>query len=99
MPKVSEIMSGEVISLESKESAASAAKRMAGGGFGCLLVTRRGNVIGIVTERDLVRKVLAKDMDPNAIKLEQIMSQPVITIHSSMQIGDASRLMAESKIR
>jgi len=99
MPKVSEIMSREVASLESKDTAASAAKKMVEGGFGCLLVTRKGSVVGIVTERDLVRKVLAKNEDPNKIKLEDIMSQPVITIGPSMQVGDASKLMSEKRIR
>lgn len=99
MPKVSEIMSREVASLESKETAASAAKKMTEGGFGCLLVTRMGSVVGIVTERDLVRKVLAKNEDPSQIKLEDIMSQPVITVGPSMQVGDASKLMSEKRIR
>lgn len=99
MPKVSEIMSREVASLESKDTAASAAKKMVEGGFGCLLVTRKGSVVGIVTERDLVRKVIAKNEDPNKIKLEDIMSQPVITIDPSMQVGDASKLMSEKRIR
>lgn len=99
LTKVSEIMSKEVASLESKETATTAAKKMAEGGFGCLLVTYRGKVVGIVTERDLVRKVLAKNADPNEIKLEEIMSQPVITINPSFQIGDASKLMSEKKIR
>ncbi len=99
MPKVSEIMSTNVASLESDETAALAAKKMMEGGFGCLLVTRKGRVIGIVTERDLVRKVLAKDGDPNKIKLEDIMSQPVIVISPSMQIRDASKLMSERRIR
>ena len=99
MPRVSEIMSKEVVSLESKETAASAATKMTEGGFGCLLVTRKGSVIGIVTERDLVRKILAKNGDPNRVKLEDIMSQPVITVGSSMQVGDASKLMSEKRIR
>ncbi len=97
--KVSEIMSASVSSLESDETADSAAKKMAEMGFGCLLVTRKGRVVGIVTERDLVRKVLAKDGDPNKTRLEDIMSQPVIVISPSMQISDASKLMSEKKIR
>lgn len=99
MTTVSEIMSKEVASLESKETATTAAAKMEEGGFGCLLVTRKGKVVGIVTERDLVRKVLAKNGNPNKIKLEEIMSQPVITIGPSFEIADASKLMSERKIR
>lgn len=99
MTRVSEIMSKEVASLESKETATTAAKKMAEGGFGCLLVTHGGKVVGIVTERDLVRKILAKNGDPNEIRLQDIMSQPVITINPSFQIVDASKLMSEKKIR
>ena len=98
MTKVSEIMSMGVASLESKETAATASKKMTEGGFGCLLVTRRG-IVGIVTERDLVRKVLAEIGDPNKIRLEGIMSQPVITVGPSLHVGDASKLMSEKRIR
>ena len=92
-------MSVEVASLDFKETSAAAAKKMAEAGFGCLLVTRMGRVVGIVTERDLVRKILAKNGDPNKIRLEEIMSQPVITIDPSFQIADASKLMSERRIR
>ncbi len=99
MTKVSEIMSKGVASLESKETAATASKKMTEGGFGCLLVTRKGRVVGIVTERDLVRKVLAENGNPDKIKLEEIMSQPVIIVSPSLDVGDASKLMSEKRIR
>jgi CBS domain-containing protein len=99
MTKVSEIMSRGVASLESKETATTASQKMTEGGFGCLLVTRKGRVVGIVTERDLVRKVLAKNVNPEKIKLEEIMSQPVITVGPSLDVGDASKLMSEKRIR
>jgi CBS domain-containing protein len=99
MTKVSEIMSRGVASLESKETATTASQKMTEGGFGCLLVTRTGRVVGIVTERDLVRKVLAKNVNPEKIKLEEIMSQPVITVGPSLDVGDASKLMSEKRIR
>jgi len=99
MTKVSEIMSKGVASLESKETAATASKKMIEGGFGCLLVTRKGRVVGIVTERDLVRKVLAENGNPDKIKLEEIMSQPVIIVSPSLDVGYASKLMSEKRIR
>lgn len=99
MTKVSEIMSKGVASLESKETATTASKKMTEEGFGCLLVTRKGRVVGIVTERDLVRKVLAENGDPDKIRLEEIMSQPVITVGPSVHVADASKLMSEKRIR
>jgi CBS domain-containing protein len=99
MTRVSEIMSKGVASLESKETATTASQKMTEGGFGCLLVTRKGRVVGIVTERDLVRKVLAENGNPDKIKLEDIMSQPVVTIGPSLDVGDASKLMSEKRIR
>jgi CBS domain-containing protein len=99
MTKVWEIMSKGITTVESNKTAASAAKKMADLGIGCLLVTRNGNVIGIITERDLIKKVLAKSLDPKEVSVENIMSQPLITVEPSTELGDVSKLMSEKGIK
>jgi len=63
------------------------------------LVTQSGKYVGIVTERDLVRKVTQKALDPTSVSLKDIMSEPLITIDANAGLGEATALMASRKIR
>jgi NADH dehydrogenase len=97
--QVSEIMNRNVISMEAERSAFEIATAMEKGGFGSLLITENGKALGIVTERDLVRKVIAKRLDPNKVRLKDIMTAPIIAINPSSRIDEASRLMGAHCIR
>lgn len=77
--KVSDLMSNRAASIEGKKSVSAAAKKMAELNVGCLLVTVKGRVVGIVTERDLLKKVLAKRGGAGRTKIKEIMSNPVIS--------------------
>lgn len=81
------------------EQVSSAARHMADKRIGGLLVTEGGEIKGIVTERDLVQKVLAKDLDPNQVQVGTVMSEPLIKIDINRTVHDASDLMAEKGIR
>ncbi len=63
------------------------------------MVTQSGKYVGIVTERDLVRKVTHKALDPTSVSLKDIMSEPLITIDANAGLGEATALMASRKIR
>ena len=82
-----------------------AAERMKGQQLGSLLVestdadggmSRRS---GIVTETDLIRKVLAKGMDPSLAAVNQIMTSPLLTITPDRPMLDASHLMEANHVR
>lgn len=62
---------------------------------GCAIIVRRGKPIGIITERDVVRKVVAKNLDPNKVKTKDIMTSPVETINPDANIYYVSRVMKE----
>lgn len=64
-----------------------------------LLVMDKGKIEGIVTDSDLVMKVSKKNLNSGNIKVKDIMSSPVISIESSMDIKDAIDLMARKKIQ
>ncbi len=66
---------------------------------GYAVVLKRGKPVGIVTERDLVNKVVAKNLDPAAISVNQIMSTPLITIDLEDDLLKASKVMQEHGIR
>ena len=66
---------------------------------GSALITREDKAIGIVTEKDFLRKVVAKGKNASQTKIREIMSSPIITISADEKINDASRMMSEKNIR
>jgi CBS domain-containing protein len=58
-----------------------------------------GRIAGVFTERDAIRRVIAKGVDPATTPVKSIMSTPLVTVKSDMSIDEAAKLMAEKKIR
>ena len=96
---VRSIANPKIVSLNGQESVKDAADLMAKHDIGSVLVTQSGKYVGIVTERDLVRKVTQKALDPTSVSLKDIMSEPLITIDANAGLGEATALMASRKIR
>jgi signal-transduction protein with cAMP-binding, CBS, and nucleotidyltransferase domain len=67
-------------------------------GIGSVVVTREGEIVGILTERDVLKSVVADDQAAQR-KAGEVMSGPVITVDANAAIGQAVDLMAEKKIR
>jgi CBS domain-containing protein len=98
--KVSEIITKDVIHIISQDAfVVDAAKKMEYAGRGCLVVVSNGKPIGIVTERDLVQRVIALGKDPTLTKISQIMSQPLVSVGSDALVVDAAKIMWDNKIR
>ena len=64
-----------------------------------LIVMNKDEPIGIVTERDLVRKVLGENKDPTKLQIHEVMSSPLITISPEEDIQEAAKIMVEKDIR
>ena len=80
-------------------SALEASKEMLSKHRGYLIVLEKGRPNGILTERDLVRKVLAMEKDPRKVTASEVMSAPLITVDPDSSIEDAVGLMAKHGIR
>ena len=96
---VRDVMTRTVVTATPDMSAAEAGKKMVENRVGNILIVEKGRPVGIVTESDMVAKVISKNVKPGSIKLEQLMSQPLITTKSSDDINDAVLMMAQKKIR
>jgi CBS domain-containing protein len=96
---VRDVMTRTVVTATPAMSAAEAGKKMVENRVGNILIVEEGRPVGIVTESDMVAKVISKNVKPGSIKLEQLMSQPLITTKSSDDINDAVLMMAQKKIR
>jgi PAS domain S-box-containing protein len=96
---VSEIMNKKVAFIEKKAKVSDAAKVMGDRNISCIVVKEEEEVIGVVTERDLLNRVVAQQCDARELSVEKIMSSPVVTIPSSFSVFSASRALEEMNIR
>jgi len=96
---VREIMSTNVITAEGSIKASEGARKMAEHDIGSLVVTKKDKPIGIVTERDMVRKLMSKGVAPSSVTLKDVMSQPLVTIKSDESLSGAAQKMLENDIR
>lgn len=96
---VEEIMTPDVITTDVRRTVLDAARVMKERGVGCLVVMSKGEIAGIITERDIVIKVVATGLDPRMVRIEDFMSKPVITISPEATIAEASKIMATNGIR
>jgi CBS domain-containing protein len=99
MAKVSEIMVKEVVTIDASKSVNEAAVLMDLRDVGCLLVEEGGKVKGIITERDIVRRVIALGVDPKKVRVADIMSSPLVVVEPDAMIEEAAKVMVTYKIR
>ena len=99
MTYVHELMSKDVITIDADKNAHDAASMMAEKDIGTLVIIDSNKPIGIITERDLVKRVCAKDLKASEVAIKDIMSKPLITIKPNDPIELAASIMIENKIR
>jgi CBS domain-containing protein len=97
--KVEDVMVKEVITVDEKSSVKEAADIMNKFEIGCLIVTKNGKAEGILTERDLLKRVVGEARDPLKAKVEQVMSKPLIVVEPDMDLEEAAKLMFKLKIK
>jgi len=98
-PTVAEIMMKAVLAVDIDTNVRECSRAMAKRGVSCSVITQANRAIGIVTERDLVSKVLADAFDPTKVYVKDIMSTPLITISPNASLTDAASQMAEYRVR
>ncbi len=89
---VKDIMKKNVITIDEAESIQEAAQMMTNANVGCVIVTRKDNPIGIITERDFVTKVAAEGR-PLFTAVSEIMSLPLTTVNPGDTVWDAADIM------
>jgi len=93
------IATREIVSIEADQTVKSAARLMSKRGIGSLMVTSNGKPVGIVTERDILTRVIAEGVEPAKAQVKAVMSSPLITIKEDASLADATILMHLKKIR
>lgn len=88
-----------VTKVPSTMNVADVAKLMMKKGISSVLVERRNHVEGIIAERDIIRRVVAKDKDPRMTEAGAIVSKPLVTVDMDADPVAASDLMSKHNIR
>ena len=107
MVTLEQAMSTDLKKISSESSLVEAAKYMRDGRVGALLIERRGKllrdrdgqIVGIITETDIIRKAVAEEVDLTHHTVEQVMSTPMITLEVTWPLEEAYEMMKESEVR
>jgi CBS domain-containing protein len=99
MITVGQLMNRELVTAPGTMSAVDAAKLMSRRKIGSVLVEHDRHIVGIVTESDIVRKVVGNDQEPSHFPIATIMSAPVIGIDERRPITEAAELMQRNGTR
>ena len=98
-PTVAKVMEKAVLVVQLNSTANDCARAMSKRGVSCAVIMEESNAVGIVTERDLVSKVMADALEPKKVLVRDIMSTPLITITPDAPLTDAAELMSQYRIR
>lgn len=97
---VKDVMSSPVITVDEKETVDKIAQFMETHQLGCIIVTDKdGRPLGIITEKDLVTRVLAKNKLPGKIIAKDVMTSPLITINPDETLSNTARQMSRLNVR
>lgn len=97
---VKDVMSSPVITIDENETADKAAQLMDKHNVGCIVVIgKQGKPLGVITERDLVTRVLARNNQPSKLVAKEVMTSPLITVDPDETLSEAARRMSRINIR
>jgi CBS domain-containing protein len=97
-PQVNDYMAHQVISVDVSASIFEATQKLIENNVGCVVVTEKGEVAGIVTKGDILKDSLLKLRDPKTTNVGSIMTRPFITIESDASLDDAAELMSQKQV-
>lgn len=96
---VKDVMNPQVVVAKPEATVKEAAKIMSELKIGCLIVIDNAKIAGIVTEGDIISKVIAKGMDSEKTTLKEIMTKNVISVELDKNLSEAADIMVENKIK
>lgn len=97
--KTINVMVRKVITVDEKASVKEAADLMNHFEIGSIITTRKGKPVGIITERDLLERIVSEGKNPKKVKVKEIMSSPLLVITPDTDLEEAARIMFERNIK
>jgi CBS domain-containing protein len=96
---VKEIMTRNVVTVDINSDVQYLARKMLDYSVGSVIITDKGQPVGIVTERDIVRKIVSRNLRPDKISIKNLMTTPLITISAAEDVTDTMHRMVKMEIR
>jgi CBS domain-containing protein len=96
---VKDVMTKKVIAIDESKSVKNAAELLKKHRKGALIVLKKNRAIGILTDTDIINKVVYTNKKPSAVKIKDIMSKPIITVKPGDSLVDAARKMKRNNIK
>ena len=97
--KVEDVMTMDVITMGEKASVKEAAETMSQNEISCVVTARKGKAIGIITETDLLKRVIVECKNAKKTKIGEIMSSPLEVVAPGTSLEEALQLMFQKKIK
>lgn len=97
--RVEDVMTMDVITIDENASVKEAADIMNQHEIGCLIAVRKGKAIGIITERDLLKRVIVEGKNAKKTKVKEVMSSPLEVVAPDTSLEEALQLMFQKKIK
>jgi len=97
--RVEDVMVEDVVTVEADATVKKAVSLMNKNEIGCLIVVKHGKAVGIVTERDMLNRVLAESRNPELTRVSEVMSAPLVVADPKMDLEEAARLMFKMKVK
>jgi CBS domain-containing protein len=96
---VRDVMETDVKTVRPDSSVMEAIQKMNKFDVGSIVVVQERRPVGIITERDILRKILESGLDPATVRARQIMSSPIVIIREDLAIEEAAKIMTTRKIK
>lgn len=96
---VKDVMTKRIVTTDINTNLHEAAKKMARARVSTLVILENKKPVGIITDSDIIKKVVAQNLKPSTLKVEDIMSSPLITINPDADILEAEKIIRERGIR
>jgi len=97
---VKDVMSSPVITVKEEDTVTKIANIMTRRGIGSVVVVdKKRKPLGMITEKDIVRRVASKGLHPNKVKAGKIMSKPLRTVDPTLDVKEAARRMKQQKVK
>lgn len=97
--QISEIMTKNVVTIQCDQTIFKACQQYKELGVGCLVVMKDKMIVGILTERDIIERVILDGRDPFTTAVDEIMTKNIKTIHASAAVEKAAEMMKKYKIK
>jgi len=96
---VRDIMARNVKTVRTDDTVMAAVSKMNKFRIGSVIVTNNGRPVGIITERNILQRIVEPGLDPTVVRAKDIMSSPLITIDANAAVEEAAQIMARKRIK